>query len=240
MSAYAEASKAVFDVFEQTSPKVEGLSIDEAFLDVRGLERISGSASEIGARLRHQIRERVGLPSTDGVASTNSLATVASGVADPSGIFMTFVDSQYRDMLRLDSVTCVVDADQVFTYDEPELARLKLQQIGFSDLVIMNKVDLAGVEGSAKVKRWIDHHFARVRVVPAINCEVPLDILLSVGRFDQTAAMKGAKHNHDLSTVRLRKALREVLVDTRQLRAVGHAIAETDDEDIVALIGFER
>jgi len=121
----------------------------------------------------------------------------ASGVADPSGIFMTFVDSQYRDMLRLDSVTCVVDADQVFTYDEPELARLKLQQIGFSDLVILNKVDLAGVEGSAQVKGWIDSHFARVRVVPAINCEVPLDILLSVGRFDQTAVMRDVKHNHN-------------------------------------------
>lgn len=120
----------------------------------------------------------------------------ASGVADPSGIFMTFVDSKYRDLIRLDSVTCVVDADQVFTYDEPELAQLKLAQIGFSDLVILNKVDLAGVEGAAKVKRWIDHHFKRVRLVPAVNCKVPLDILLSVGRFDQTAAMKGAEHSH--------------------------------------------
>jgi G3E family GTPase len=121
----------------------------------------------------------------------------ASGVADPSGIFMTFVDSKYRDILRLDSVTCVVDADQVFTYDEPELARLKLQQIGFSDLLILNKIDLAGVEGTAKVKRWIDSHFARVRVVPAINCEVPLEILLSVGRFDQATAMQDLEHNHN-------------------------------------------
>src|SRR5439155_23274785 len=55
MSAYAEASKAVFEVFERTTPLVEGLSIDEAFLDVRGLERISGSAMEIAARLRRDI-----------------------------------------------------------------------------------------------------------------------------------------------------------------------------------------
>ena len=108
----------------------------------------------------------------------------ASGVADPAGIYMTFVDSAYRDMIRLDSVTCVVDADQVFTYDDPDLAKLKLQQIGYSDLVILNKVDLAGPENAAKVKRWIESHFTRVRLVPAINCEVPLDILLSVGRFD--------------------------------------------------------
>ena len=84
-------------------------------------------------------------------------------MADPAGIYMTFVDSAYRDKIRLDSVTCVVDADQVFTYDDPDLAKLKLQQIGFADLVILNKVDLAGVDGATTVKRWIDHHFTRVR-----------------------------------------------------------------------------
>src|SRR5881409_2961762 len=67
MSAYSEASKAVYRVFEQTSPLVEGLSIDEAFLDVRGLERISGTPPEIAVRLRHDVRERVGLPITVGV-----------------------------------------------------------------------------------------------------------------------------------------------------------------------------
>jgi DNA polymerase-4 len=88
MSAYAEASKAVFEVFERTTPLVEGLSIDEAFLDVRGLERISGSASEIAARLRREIRERVGLPITVGVACTKFLAKVASGVAQPDGLLV--------------------------------------------------------------------------------------------------------------------------------------------------------
>jgi DNA polymerase-4 len=88
MSAYAEASKAVFDVFEQTTPLVEGLSIDEAFLDVRGLERLSGSATEIATRLRREIRERVGLPITVGVASTKFLAKVASAVAKPDGLLV--------------------------------------------------------------------------------------------------------------------------------------------------------
>jgi DNA polymerase IV len=88
MSAYAEASKAVFEVFEQTTPLVEGLSIDEAFLDARGLERISGSAPEIAARLRREVRERVGLPITVGVAATKFLAKVASGVAKPDGLLV--------------------------------------------------------------------------------------------------------------------------------------------------------
>src|SRR5437016_3196960 len=88
MSAYAEASRAVFRVFEQAAPIVEGLSIDEAFLDVRGLERISGTAAEIAARLRRDIRERVGLPATVGVARTKFLAKVASGVAKPDGLLV--------------------------------------------------------------------------------------------------------------------------------------------------------
>ena len=88
MSAYAEASRAVFEVFAETTPLVEGLSIDEAFLDARGLERISGSATEIAARLRREVRECVGLPITVGVAGTKFLAKVASGVAKPDGLLV--------------------------------------------------------------------------------------------------------------------------------------------------------
>jgi G3E family GTPase len=115
----------------------------------------------------------------------------ASGVADPAGIYLTFVDSACRDQARLDSVTCVVDADQALVDDDPALAQLKLQQIGFADLVILNKVDLAGVDGAATVKRWIDANFTRVRLVPAIHCDVPLDVLLAVGRFDPAALSVG-------------------------------------------------
>jgi DNA polymerase-4 len=87
-SAYVEASRAVFGVFERTAPVVEGLSIDEAFLDVTGLERISGSAREIATRLRREVRERVGLPITVGAATTKHLAKVASGVAKPDGLLV--------------------------------------------------------------------------------------------------------------------------------------------------------
>src|SRR2546421_76370 len=87
-SAYVEASRAVFAIFEQTAPVVEGLSIDEAFLDVTGLERISGSPIEIATRLRREVRERVGLPITVGVATTKHLAKVASGVAKPDGLLV--------------------------------------------------------------------------------------------------------------------------------------------------------
>lgn len=94
MSAYAEASKAVFDVFADTTPLVEGLSIDEAFLDVGGLRRVSGTAPEIAVRLRRAVRERVGLPITVGVARTKFLAKVASGVAKPDGLLVVSPDGE--------------------------------------------------------------------------------------------------------------------------------------------------
>jgi DNA polymerase-4 len=75
-------------VFENATPLVEGLSIDEAFLDVRGLRRISGSPTEIAVRLRREVRLRVGLPITVGVARTKFLAKVASGVAKPDGLLV--------------------------------------------------------------------------------------------------------------------------------------------------------
>src|SRR5438034_2154902 len=94
MSAYADASKAVFEVFEQTTPLVEGLSIDEAFLDVGGLWRISGTPTEIAGRLRREVADRVGLPITVGVARTKFLAKVASGVAKPDGLLVVPPDDE--------------------------------------------------------------------------------------------------------------------------------------------------
>lgn len=94
MSAYAEASKAVFEVFAETTPVVEGLSIDEAFLDVRGMRRVAGSPREIAARLRQEVREQVGLPITVGVARTKFLAKVASAVAKPDGLLVVPPDRE--------------------------------------------------------------------------------------------------------------------------------------------------
>ena len=87
-SAYVEASKAVYEVFDDTSPAVEGLSIDEAFIDVRGMERIAGTPRDIAVRLRRRVRDEVGLPITVGVARTKFLAKVASGVAKPDGLLV--------------------------------------------------------------------------------------------------------------------------------------------------------
>ena len=86
--AYSTASKAVFEVFDRTSPFVEGLSIDEAFLDVGGLLRVSGTPPQIAVALRREVREQVGLAITVGVARTKFLAKVASAVAKPDGLLV--------------------------------------------------------------------------------------------------------------------------------------------------------
>ena len=94
MSAYSEASKDVYRVFDDTAPLVEGLSIDEAFLDVRGVRRLVGTPTEVAVRLRREIRERVGLPITVGIARTKFLAKVASGVAKPDGLLVVPPDGE--------------------------------------------------------------------------------------------------------------------------------------------------
>lgn len=86
--AYMAASKAVFAVFDDTTPVVEALSVDEAFLQVGGLRRIAGEPVDIAARLREQVSSRVGLAITVGVARTKFLAKVASGVAKPDGLLL--------------------------------------------------------------------------------------------------------------------------------------------------------
>jgi len=94
MSAYTAASRAVFEIFRQTTPLVEGLSIDEAFLDVGGLRRLVGPPAEIAERLRREVRDRVHLPITVGVARTKFLAKVASGVAKPDGLLVVAPDGE--------------------------------------------------------------------------------------------------------------------------------------------------
>ncbi len=94
MAAYSDASKAVFALFHDTTPLVEGLSIDEAFLDVRGMQRLAGSPVEIATRLRRRVLDEVGLPITVGIARTKFLAKVASGVAKPDGLLVVPPDDE--------------------------------------------------------------------------------------------------------------------------------------------------
>ncbi len=108
----------------------------------------------------------------------------ASGVAEPMSIAQTFNNPSLRHCLRTDSVICVVDAEQVFA--GPETMGLKLFQMACADMIILNKVDLVGDEQVDRIRAWLDSRFDRYRLTEASHCNVPLEILLSVGRFDPT------------------------------------------------------
>ncbi|MDQ3766329.1 MAG: DNA polymerase IV, partial [Actinomycetota bacterium] len=145
MSAYSEASKALFEVFNDTTALVEGLSIDEAFLDVGGLWRLSGSPTEIAVRLRREVLDRVGLPVSVGVARTKFLAKVASAVAKPDGLLVVPPDLELAFLhplpverlwgvgavtskkLRIEGVTSVA---QVAELGEAALVRMAGQAVG--------------------------------------------------------------------------------------------------------------
>ena len=114
----------------------------------------------------------------------------ASGVAEPTGIAATFTMSSLRERIRLDAVACVLDAEQVF--EVPELMELKLWQVAYADLLILNKVDLVGPEQFERVRGWLDEHMNRYHLIEAVRCDVPLDALLSVGRFDAMPTVTAA------------------------------------------------
>ena len=110
-------------------------------------------------------------------------------MADPSGIAITFLNPNLRERVRLDSITCVVDADQVFA--APEQMELNIRRVAFSDIVLLNKVDLVDETQHAKIREWLDKWLHRYRLIHAVHCDVPLEILLSVGRFDPSQVNGG-------------------------------------------------
>lgn len=118
----------------------------------------------------------------------------ASGAAEPSGIWSTFTADCFRDRIRMDSITCVVDAEQVFAF--PELMELKIRQMAFADMIILNKVDLVDRPGIDRIKQWLDSRFYRYRLVEAYRGDVPLEVLLSVGRFDPERIEESQPHVH--------------------------------------------
>ncbi len=154
-SAYVEASRALFKVFEGAAPVVEGLSLEEAFLDVRGLRRISGSPIEIATRLRRDVRERVGLPITVGIATSKPVAKVASGVAKPDGLLLVIPgrEPQFLHALPIERLWGVGPASAA------KLHRSGLETVG--QLARRSEAELIAILGKASGRQI--HALARNR-----------------------------------------------------------------------------
>jgi G3E family GTPase len=179
------------------------------------------------------------------------IALEASGVAEPSAICSTFTADCFQGLVRLDSILCVVDAEQVF--EVPELMELKIRQMAFADMVILNKVDLVDRPAIDRVKKWLDSRFHRYRLVEARHGVVPLEILLSVGRFDPTSGpAQPAQPAHDhaqmlstwsyetdepLSLDALRAAAARLPVNVYRCKGVVHSAEEPDRRAVLQVVG---
>ncbi|MGB7159532.1 MAG: GTP-binding protein [Tepidisphaeraceae bacterium] len=175
----------------------------------------------------------------------------ASGVADPSGIALTFMDEGMRDRIRLDSIMCVVDAEQVFA--APEMMELKLRQVAFADMLILNKVDLVTPQEIERIRAWLDERFHRYRLVEASGGNVPLEILLSVGRFDPAQLDEGGSqhdqhHSHafrtwsyeteqPLSLESLRETARKLPASIYRCKGVVHTADDPSRRVILQVVG---
>ena len=177
----------------------------------------------------------------------------ASGVADPSSIALTFMDHSIRDSIRLDSIMCVIDAEQIFA--APEMMELKLRQVAFADLLILNKVDLVTSQEIERIKAWLDDRFHRYRLVEARDGNVPLEILLSVGRFDpaqvdQMPHGHGHRNDHSqvfrtwsyeteepLSLEALRETTRKLPAGVFRCKGVVHTAEEPGRRTILQVVG---
>ena len=182
----------------------------------------------------------------------------ASGVADPSGIALTFLEHDIRDHIRLDSIMCVIDAEQVFA--APEMLELKLRQVAFADMIILNKVDLVTREEIDRIKSWLDDRFHRYRMVEAVGGDVPLQILISAGRLDppgrdalescqDEAAFQDGGHSHSqwetwtyesegiLSIDALREAARSLPTGVYRCKGFVHGAEALDHKIILQVVG---
>lgn len=185
----------------------------------------------------------------------------ASGVAEPASIAMTFNNPALRDQLRLDSILCVVDAAHLFA--APETMELKLFQMACADLVLLNKVDLVDRDEVDRIRRWLDQRFHRYRLIETSRGDVPLAVLLSVGRFapgerrleDDRPGVRDAsdgQHSHDhgemfstwsyetdqpLSLDALRAAATKLPVSIYRAKGVVHSVEAPGQRSILQVVG---
>jgi DNA polymerase-4 len=215
MSAYSQASDDVFKVFRDTTPLVEPVSVDEAFLDVSGLRRLAGDPVQIGARLRAEVRDRVGLPITVGIARTKFLAKVASQEAKPDGLLLVSperelaflhplpvrrlwgVGPKTADKLRAHGIETVA---QVAELGESMLASMVGPAMGRQLYSLSRNIDRRHVEtGRRRRSVGAQRALGRQRITPA-----ELDAVV-IGLIDRiTRRMRSAQRTGRTVVLRLR------------------------------------
>jgi G3E family GTPase len=176
----------------------------------------------------------------------------ASGVADPMGIAMTIGNARVQNAIRLDGIISIVDVDQVLAHGgRSELAELKLRQIGYSDMVLLNKIDLVDVAAIERVHTWIDERIPRVRTIETTYADVPFEVLLGVGELDgrKTVADEGHAHgaalfeswsyvsDQPLSIERLQSAVKRFPASIFRCKGIVASVEEPRHRVVVQCVG---
>jgi DNA polymerase-4 len=138
-AAYSEASRAIFDVLESFTPRVEPISVDEAFLDVGGLRLHHESAIDCVMEIRSEIRRQTGLPSSAGIATSKLVAKMASREAKPDGVLLVAAGDE-RSFLHPKPVRSL--------WGVGEATHARLEELGLRTIG-----DIAGFPRSALVQR---------------------------------------------------------------------------------------
>jgi DNA polymerase-4 len=129
---YRRASRLLFAIFARFTPRVEGLSLDEAFLDLTGTHRLLGPPAEVGARLRRAVRDELGLGVSVGIAPNKMVAKIASDVAKPDGLLE----------IRLEDVTAFLDPLPVGrVWGVGPVAEQRLRRAGFATIGALARAD---------------------------------------------------------------------------------------------------
>lgn len=206
MDAYSKASKAVYEIFNETAPVVEGISIDEAFLEVGGMEHISGTPPEIAARLRERVLVEAGLPISVGVARTKFLAKVASGASKPDGLLVIEPEGEQAFLHPL-PIEALWGVGKVTTR---KLNGMGIRKVG--DVARTSRIRLASVIGESASSHLLD--LAHGRDPRPVE---PRERRKSIGA--QSAFPRGSRDPEQVDS------LAAALVDrtARRLRAAGRA-----------------
>ena len=155
------------------------VNIDAELVDGVAENMVSLSNGCICCEVRNDLIESLDALAT-GDAAIDYVIVEASGVADPEGIVTTFVDRKFSGLLTVDSIACVIDCAALFDKDADDgILWLKLRQIGFADLVILNKIDLVDPVRVDVAREWVNAHFNRIRMIETTHCDVPLEVLFS-------------------------------------------------------------
>ena len=128
----------------------------------------------------------------------DAIVLEASGVANPMGIARTFTSPQYEDLIRLDGIIAVVDAEQLPAQTlDPATRDLVYGQIGLADLVILNKIDLADRARIDEVRDFVLERLPAVRIIETVRCDVPYDVLIGTSQLDSVDLSRMHDHDHD-------------------------------------------